>query len=110
MTLYTYGKDGMDSSACTGGCASSWPPLTVPAGQQPTAGSGVSGTLATFARADGTAQVSFNGHPLYLWVGDKAAGDVTGDGVNGFAVATASGAGAAPAAPSPSASGVKPGY
>ena len=104
MTLYTYGKDGMDSSACTGGCASAWPPLTVPAGQQPTAGSGVSGTLATFARADGTAQVSFNGHPLYYWQGDKAAGDVTGDGVNGFAVATASGAGAAPAAPSPSAS------
>jgi predicted lipoprotein with Yx(FWY)xxD motif len=111
MTLYTYAKDSMNTSACTGGCATAWPPLTVPAGQQPTAGAGVTGTLATFARPDGTAQVSYNGQPLYYWQGDKAAGDVTGNGVNSFSIATPSGAGAAPSgAPAASPSGVKPGY
>ncbi|MFI5227059.1 MAG: hypothetical protein ACHQ3P_10335 [Candidatus Limnocylindrales bacterium] len=113
LTLYTYAKDSMNTSACSGGCATAWPPLTVPAGQAPTAGSGVTGTLATLTRADGTVQVTYNGWPLYYWKGDKAAGDVTGDGVNSFAVATpgASAAPAVPVAAPPTASpSGKPGY
>ena len=105
-TLYTHAGDGMNMSTCTGGCATAWPPLTVSGGQQPMAGTGVTGHLATFTRADGSAQVTYNGLPLYYWQGDTKAGDVTGQGVAGFSVATA--AGAAPAssgAPSPSAKG-----
>src|SRR5512143_1268189 len=44
-TLYTYSADSAGTSTCTGGCATAWPPLTVPAGQTPTAGTGVTGTL-----------------------------------------------------------------
>ena len=109
VTLYTYAKDSDATSACGGGCATAWPPLTVPAGQAPTAGPGVARTLATLTRADGTVQVTYNGWPLYYWKGDKAAGDVTGDGVNSFAVATPTIAAAPMGAPSASPSG-KPGY
>ncbi len=89
LTLYTFASDaaGATTSACTGSCATAWPPLT--ATGTPTAGSGVPGTLATI----GGGQVTWNGHPLYRWMGDKAPGDTTGDGVNGFHVAVA-GAGA----------------
>lgn len=111
MTLYTHAGDSATSSTCTGECATAWPPLT--ATGQPTAGAGVTGKLGTLTRADGTIQVTYAGLPLYYWQGDKKAGDVTGDGVEGFAVATVGGAGSAPqpspAAPSPS-SGGKPGY
>lgn len=113
LTLYTYGSDSAGTSACTGGCATAWPPLTVPAGQQPTAGAGVTGTLTTLTRDDGTIQVAYDGMPLYYWKSDSKPGDVTGDGVNGFSVAKAAGGAPAPGAPSavPSASsGGKPGY
>jgi predicted lipoprotein with Yx(FWY)xxD motif len=80
MTLYTYDKDsaGATTSACTGTCATAWPPLTTSG--TPTAGPGVTGTLATIQGG----QVTWDGHPLYRWMGDKAPGDVTGDGINGF--------------------------
>lgn len=104
LTLYTHAGDGPTSSTCTADCATAWPPLTVPAGAQPVAGARVTGSLGTLARADGTTQVTYDGAPLYYWQGDAKAGDVTGNGVNGFSVATVSGAG-----PSPSSAG-KPGY
>jgi predicted lipoprotein with Yx(FWY)xxD motif len=111
MTLYTHAGDSATSSTCTGGCATTWPPLT--ATGQPTAGAGVTGKLGTVARADGTTQVTYGGLPLYYWQGDAKAGDVTGNGVEGFSVATVGGAGAvpqaSPAAPAPSAPG-KYGY
>jgi predicted lipoprotein with Yx(FWY)xxD motif len=111
MTLYTHAGDSATSSTCVGACATAWPPLTSTG--QPTAGPGVTGKLGTLTRSDGTTQVTYAGLPLYYWQGDSKAGDVTGDGVNGFAVATVGGAGSAPqaspAAPSPS-SGGKPGY
>ncbi len=111
MTLYTHAGDSATSSTCTGGCATAWPPLATTG--QPTAGAGVSGQLGTLTRADGTTQVTYGGLPLYYWQGDTKAGDVTGNGVNGFAVATVSGAGPSPsasgAAPAPSSSG-KSGY
>ncbi len=110
LTLYTYSGDSAGTSTCTGGCATDWPPLTVPAGRQPTAGAGVTGALTTLARADGTTQVAYDGRPLYGWQGNSKPGDVTGDGVNGFSVAKASGAaGPAPSAPS-SGSGGRYGY
>lgn len=102
MTLYTFSGDAPGKSTCTGGCATAWPPLTVPAGQRPSAGTGVTGSLTTLARADGTTQVAYDGLPLYYWQGDAKPGDVTGDGVNGFSVAKASGGRAAPSSGGPS--------
>ena len=81
LTVYTFTKDVKDSgkSACTGGCISTWPALTVPAGSTPTAGDGVTGTLGTITREDdGTLQVTYNGLPLYFFKNDKAEGDANG--------------------------------
>jgi predicted lipoprotein with Yx(FWY)xxD motif len=75
MTVYTYTSDtaGSGKSACSGGCLTKWPALTVAAGATPTAGSGVSGALGTITRTDnGTLQVTYNGLPLYFFSGDKA--------------------------------------
>ncbi len=87
LTLYTHSGDTSTTSTCTGGCATAWPPLTVPAGQQPTAGPGVTGKLGTLVRSDGSTQASYNGHPLYYWTGDSKPGDVSGQGIGGFSVA-----------------------
>ena len=111
MTLYTHAGDSATSSTCTGQCATAWPPLTT-TGQVP-AGIGVTGELGTLTRADGTTQVSYGGQPLYYWQGDTKAGDVTGNGVDRFSVATVGGAGPSPSTPgadaAPSAAG-KYGY
>jgi hypothetical protein len=61
-------------------CLAIWSPVTVAAGQQPTAPSGVTGKLATVARPDGTHQLTVNGAPLYTFTYDHAAGDGQGDG------------------------------
>jgi predicted lipoprotein with Yx(FWY)xxD motif len=83
-TLYIFDKDTeANKSACApGGCLSAWPPLLQATGTA-TAGAGVSGTLATFSRDDGTKQVSYNGKPLYYYAPDTKPGDTTGDGVGG---------------------------
>ena len=56
MTVYTFTKDTKDSgkSACNGGCAGTWPPLTVAAGATPTGDTGVTGKIGTITRDDGT--------------------------------------------------------
>ncbi len=87
MTLYRYDKDTAGTSNCTGSCATVWPPLTA-SGDTPTAAQGVTGTLATISRADGTKQVTYNGTPLYTFQQDKKPGDASGDNVNSFHVAT----------------------
>ncbi len=82
MTLYIYTKDTPSTSNCYGGCASYWPPLLTTGA--PTAGTGITGSmLGTTKRTDGTTQVTYNGWPLYYYVGDKAAGDTTGENVQG---------------------------
>jgi predicted lipoprotein with Yx(FWY)xxD motif len=101
LTLYTKSGDTATSSTCTGSCATSWPPLTVTAGQHAVGGSGVTGTFATLTRADGSIQVTYAGLPLYYWVQDTKAGDVTGQGVNGFSVAVVSGGTSGSPAPIP---------
>ena len=80
MTVYTFTKDVKDSgtSACTGGCISTWPAVTVAAGQTPAAGSGITGKLATITRDDGSLQVTYNGLPLYFFKNDQAPGDANG--------------------------------
>jgi predicted lipoprotein with Yx(FWY)xxD motif len=81
MTLYMFTKDTKDSgkSACTGGCLETWPALTVAAGETPTGGDGVTGTLGTITREDnGELQVTYNGLPLYFFKNDSAPGDLNG--------------------------------
>jgi predicted lipoprotein with Yx(FWY)xxD motif len=82
-TLYIFKKDTANVSNCTAGCVQAWPPLTLDAGEQVKAGAGITGTLTTFARADGSMQVAYNGAPLYYYASDAKAGDVTGQGVGG---------------------------
>ena len=80
-TVYTFTNDKANSgtSACTGACLVKWPALKVPAGTTPTGGPGVTGKLGTITRADdATLEVTYNGLPLYFYIGDKAPGDTTG--------------------------------
>src|SRR5580700_8853178 len=62
-TLYWFAPDTSTTSKCTGSCATYWPPVTGPV----TAGSGVTGTLSTITRSDGTTQATYDGHPLYTY-------------------------------------------
>ena len=78
MTLYWFAIDTPTKSNCSGQCATFWPPVKGPL----TAGSGVTGTLGTITRSDGTKQATYDGHPLYTYVGDKSPGQATGNGKN----------------------------
>lgn len=77
MTLYTFDKDAKNTSNCSGGCASSWPPAKAKDGAE------THGSFATIKRGDGSFQYTINGKPLYTWAGDKKPGDITGNGVGG---------------------------
>jgi predicted lipoprotein with Yx(FWY)xxD motif len=83
MTLYYYTPDKGGKVTCTGGCATAWPPLMLPAGTIKPSGVGLTGTLGTVPGATGGMQVTYNGWPLYGWIKDKAPGDTTGQGVGG---------------------------
>jgi predicted lipoprotein with Yx(FWY)xxD motif/predicted small secreted protein len=83
LTLYTFKADGANTSTCTGGCAETWQPFVVTAADTLKAGSGVTGTLTTFARPDGSMQVAYNGAPLYSFKSDTKAGDTNGQGIGG---------------------------
>jgi predicted lipoprotein with Yx(FWY)xxD motif len=83
LTLYTFKPDSANASTCTGSCAQAWPPFVVTAADTLRTGSGVTGTLTTFARPDGTMQVAYNGAPLYSYKSDTNAGDTNGQGVGG---------------------------
>ena len=101
MTLYTFEKDvkGSGVSVCTGGCLTAWPALTVAAGDTPTGGAGVTGTLGTITRSDnGAIQVTYDGLPLYFFQDDAAPGDTNGIYTNWSAVVLAA---AAPPAATP---------
>jgi predicted lipoprotein with Yx(FWY)xxD motif len=86
FALYTLTTDHNGQSTCHGSCAAVWPPLNIPAGTVPTTGTGVTGTVGTATQTNGTVQVTFNGSPLYTFVGDTGAGQVTGNGVSDFSV------------------------
>lgn len=112
-TLYLFTADQANTTACTDACAAKWPPFALETGETVKAGDGVTGTLATFARPDGTTQVTINGLPLYYFAGDTKAGDTTGQGFGGkWFVADPAGAAPAPAASAapPSAAPTKYGY
>ncbi len=70
-------------TACSGGCASAWPPLLVSGSNTPTSTTSLPGKLSVQADANGT-QVEYNGHPLYTFSGDTAPGQTTGEGFGGI--------------------------
>ena len=78
MTLYWFAIDTPSKSNCSGSCATYWPPVKGPV----TAGSGVTGTLGTITRSDGTTQATYDGHPLYTYVADTSPGQNKGNGLN----------------------------
>jgi predicted lipoprotein with Yx(FWY)xxD motif len=84
LTVYLFLADKGTTSACnSASCVQYWPPVLTTGAPQ--AGAGISGSLlGTTARSDGTTQVTYAGHPLYLFASDKKAGDVTGQGLNAF--------------------------
>jgi len=106
--LYLFVPDTSTSSKCSGSCATYWPPVAGPA----TAGSGVTGTLGTITRSDGTKQVTYDGHPLYTYAGDTAPGLAKGNGLNvsGGLWYEMTASGATPAASSSPSSGHGNGY
>lgn len=83
MSVYFFTKDVKDSatSACTGACIAAWPPVLTETDSP--AVDGVTGTVGTIATPEGKKQVTLNGLPVYYYIKDKAAGDITGQGVNG---------------------------
>jgi predicted lipoprotein with Yx(FWY)xxD motif len=79
-TLYWFAIDTPTASKCYGTCASYWSPVV----GKPTAGSGVSlsGSFSTIKRTDGSTQATYDGHPLYTYVGDTSPGMTSGNGKN----------------------------
>lgn len=77
-TLYLFEKDQGTTTACTGGCVDNWPPLVA---AKPVAGDGVNQAELSTAQGIKPDQVVYNGHLLYHFAGDKAAGDVNGAGI-----------------------------
>jgi predicted lipoprotein with Yx(FWY)xxD motif len=81
-TLYLYTPDTSPTSTCYGQCIANWPALLT--NGAPQAGTGATATfLGTSPRTDGSSQVTYKGHPLYYFKGDKAAGDTSGQGKAG---------------------------
>jgi predicted lipoprotein with Yx(FWY)xxD motif len=83
MTVYLFVADTGTSSTCYSSCAAFWPPVLTDGAPQ--AGTGADASLlGTTTRTDGKVEVTYAGHPLYYFKNDKAPGDSTGQGVNGF--------------------------
>jgi predicted lipoprotein with Yx(FWY)xxD motif len=78
FTLYWFAPDTPAASKCYGSCAQYWPPVTGPAA----AGPGLPGRVGTINRTDGPAQLTYNGHPLYTYIGDTTPGQARGNNLS----------------------------
>ncbi|HWB69645.1 MAG TPA: hypothetical protein VG518_06675 [Solirubrobacterales bacterium] len=83
LTLYDFHADSGGKSACYGACAKAWPPLSTDSAPQPSNGV-IAAKLGTSRRKDGTLQVTYAGHPLYLYAADAKPGDAKGNDVSSF--------------------------
>lgn len=82
-TVYLWVADKGSTSTCSGACAGNWPPVIAKAA--PIAGGGVTAAdLSTTTRANGGKQVTYNGHPLYYYLGDSGSGSTSGQGSDGY--------------------------
>ena len=77
-TLYWFAPDTSATSKCTGSCAAYWPPVA----GHPKAGPGVTGKLGTIKRPGGGLQATYDGHPLYTYIGDSGRGQAGGNNLN----------------------------
>jgi predicted lipoprotein with Yx(FWY)xxD motif len=82
-TLYVFSRDKNGKSACAGACAKFWPPLIAASKPRASAGARAS-LLGTTKRADGRMQVTYNRHPLYMFVKDTRKGQIHGEGLTAF--------------------------
>ena len=82
-TLYLFEKDRNGKSACSGKCATFWPPL-ISAGKPRAAAGAKQSLIGTTRRSDGRVQVTYNHHPLYTFAKDTKRGQTNGEGVDGF--------------------------
>lgn len=83
-TIYLFERDKTKKSTCSGACATNWPPVTT-SGAPKAAGGVAARKLGTTKRSDGTTQVTYNGHPLYLFVADQnKPGSTKGEGIRAF--------------------------
>jgi predicted lipoprotein with Yx(FWY)xxD motif len=83
LTLYHVPTDTSTTTTCTGSCSQIWPPLLTKSGQPP-ASPGVSGQFGSLSRPDTGLQITFNGMPLYTYIGDSKPGQANGQGIDGF--------------------------
>ena len=83
LTLYDFHKDKGGASSCYGACAAAWPPLLTE-GQPKAEAGAMASQLGTTKRKDGTVQVTYNGWPLYTYVGDKGPGEANGNDFSQF--------------------------
>jgi len=84
MVLYIYTPDGTGGVTCTGGCASTWPPLMTSAQAATATGAAKASLLGSTANPAGGTVVTYAGRPLYTYVGDTSAGTATGQGSGGI--------------------------
>lgn len=82
--LYLFEADQGSTSACNGPCAQVWPPLLAEGAAPAPAGDLQAALLGSTARDDGSRQVTYNGHPLYYFTGDKNPGETRGQGLDRF--------------------------
>jgi len=82
-TLYDFHKDKGSTSSCYGACAAAWPPLLTKGNPQ-AQGPADRAMLGTTKRKDGTVQVTYNGWPLYTYVGDQNPGEANGNDIDQF--------------------------
>jgi predicted lipoprotein with Yx(FWY)xxD motif len=78
LTLYWFAPDTSTVSKCTGSCTAYWPPLL----GSPQPGPGVTGTLGTISRGGRSVQATYDGHPLYTYVGDNGPGQAKGNNLD----------------------------
>jgi predicted lipoprotein with Yx(FWY)xxD motif len=78
LTLYSFAPDTPTTSKCYGSCAAYWPPVI----GSSAAGSGLPGRTGTIKRTDGSLQLTYDGHPLYTYIGDSAPGQASGNNLN----------------------------
>jgi predicted lipoprotein with Yx(FWY)xxD motif len=83
-SLYLFEKDSPTMSACTGACASAWPPVLAHGSATQASAPVQSALVGSVQRSDGTRQVTYDGHPLYRYAGDDKAGQTRGQGLDQF--------------------------
>jgi predicted lipoprotein with Yx(FWY)xxD motif len=107
FTLYAFEGDRGTTSECSGACATAWPPVTTASANVAVTGGASKSLVGETTRPGGARQLTYAGHPLYLFQGDHSAGSTNGQGLNAFGarwdVLTPAGMEVTPAPVSPSA-------